>query len=113
MTKHLVFWTAVPDKPFMGLPTMPISREIDSNYRGTLISRILVMKTKTPISLEDAIALMQKHEDLARSAGQSGADRGQTFWFSFNFVEFISEQGYHIELTGDEFEIFNIAEVRA
>jgi hypothetical protein len=112
MMKQIVFWTSAPQEPFLGIPTIPISREIDLNYRGTLISRILTMEAKVPISLDEAILIMQEHEEKARVAGQLGCESGQMIWFSFNFIEFISSQGYHIELNGDEFEIFGAAEVR-
>ncbi len=68
------------------------------------------MKIQTPISLDDAIDLMHAHENEARAAGRKGAEPGHLCWFSYNFVEFIANLGYHIELTGDEFEPYSYSD---
>lgn len=104
MHQHLLNWKIAPQIPAAGISWPTLSKQIDLNYRGTLLSRILEMEPKKPISLEQAIRLMEKHEDLARTAGRKSAEPGHLCWFSYNFVEFISTLGYHIELTGDEFE---------
>jgi hypothetical protein len=106
MQKHLLNWKTVPTKPFARINWPTVSKQIDLNYRGTLLSRILAMEIKTAISLEEAIQLMKKQEESARSAGRKGAEPGHLCWFSYNFVEWISSLGFHIELTGDEFESY-------
>lgn len=78
--------------------------EIDGYYRGTLLTRILSMEKKTPISLEAAVVLMVQHEQEARAAGRKGTEPGHLVWYAYHFVEWLEELGYHIELTGDEFE---------
>ena len=62
------------------------------------------MKTKTPISFEDAVNLAHDEFFRASDAGRFGRDPGQCDWYYENFIDWISDQGYHIELTGDEFE---------
>lgn len=40
----------------------------------------------------------------AFDAHRLGYEPGECNWYFKNFVEWISSLGYHIELTGDEFE---------
>lgn len=86
------------------MTNLPVANEIDSYYRGTLLTRILSMEKKTPISLEAAIILMVKHEHEARDAGRKGTESGHLVWYAYHFVEWLEGLDYHIELTGDEFE---------
>lgn len=65
---------------------------------------MLSMEPKTPISFEDAANLAAQELHRASDAGQIGRKPGQSHWYCENFVKFISDQGYSIELTGDEFE---------
>jgi len=69
-------------------------------YRGRLLSEILGMERKTAISFENAVRLLgdQIYEEFWIK--QSGRSR----WYELNFVEWIADLGYHIEITGDEFE---------
>ena len=41
----------------------------------------------------------------AFNAQKFGSDYGHYGWYSEHFVEWISSLGYHIELTGDEFDV--------
>lgn len=77
---------------------------IDIAYKGRLLSEIISMPKKAPITFEHAVNLCQTEFDRLADAGQSGPNRGQAHWHYRNFVLWISEQGYSIELTGDEFE---------
>ena len=43
-------------------------------------------------------------------AGRIGHERGQYYWFTDNFIEWISELGYKIQLTGDEFEPYALSD---
>jgi len=102
MEKHWIKWKTFRSKNIYG---EPIDTEfpylIDLNYKGALISQITKMKKKWPITFELAVRLASEKYNKS----EFGSKPGQKFWYSDNFVEFISELGYHIELTGDEFEI--------
>ncbi len=91
---------------------LTLLKEIDGNYRGTLLSRILKMKKQNPILLEEAIQLMIDSETEAKNSGQNHCEFGGVLYFSFNFIEWLSRIGYHVELTGDEFELYAISEIR-
>lgn len=71
-------------------------------YRGSLIDQILKMPTQEPISFEQAVVMASSEADRSANNYKFGNDRGHSRWFYANFVTFISEQGFHIELTGDE-----------
>lgn len=73
-------------------------------YRGTLLSEILKMPRKKPISFQDAVNLNGDERHRQIMSGNHGYEPGQAHWLYMNFVKWISDQGYHIELTGDEFE---------
>ena len=62
------------------------------------------MKQQKPLSLESAIQSLLDHEEGAMKAGRKGLEPGHALWYQCNFIEWISSLGYHIELTGDEFE---------
>jgi hypothetical protein len=59
---------------------------------------------KIPIVFEDAVNLVQREFYRASGSGQIGSEIVQSHWYYRNFVKWISEQGYSLELTGDEFE---------
>jgi hypothetical protein len=61
------------------------------------------MKKMTAITFEAAINLVSENQKEAFVIGNIGKEPGQYLWFSQNFIEFITSQGFHIELTGDEF----------
>jgi hypothetical protein len=73
---------------------------IDRIYSGTLLSSIFAMPMKKPIQFDDAVRMAA--EKFCRS--KIGHNRGENLWYIENFVEWMSELGFHIELTGDEFE---------
>lgn len=110
MAKHLLNWKNISCKYAGKKSSLPFLKEIDRYYMGTLLSRILDMKKQTPISLKAAIHLLVDHEDAAYAAGRKGTEPGHLCWYAPHFVEWISELGYHIELTGDEFEPFSITD---
>lgn len=58
------------------------------------------MPRKNPISFDFAISLINDKCVLAVQARNAS----QYLWYYDNFVSHISDLGYHIELTGDEFE---------
>jgi hypothetical protein len=77
---------------------------IDASYSGTLASRILSMAKMKPISLRAAMSIVAEEQKEAFKAGNFGPEPGHFGWYADNFVEYISALGFHIELTGDEFE---------
>lgn len=101
MPKHVLIWKAVKSKTIRDTDCyIRIMDRVDRYYKGTLLTCILTMKKKQPISLESAVTLFSKEWIncvLSRRAEECEVlDR--------NFVNWVSEKGYHIELTGDEFE---------
>lgn len=106
MTKRPVHWKPVKTKDISGREFrnpyfMPL---LSGYYRGTLLSEILSMPIQKPISFEEAAGLTHAAFLKAFTSRRIGHASGQTHWYFKNFVQWISDQGYHIELTGDEFE---------
>lgn len=79
---------------------------IEKQYRGSLLSKILAMPNQKAISFEDAINVICKAADEAFSAKKFGVKPRHYNWYINNFVEYIAELGFHIELTGEEFDVF-------
>ena len=75
---------------------------LDFIYRGTLVTRVLSMEKKVAIGFKEAFLFFQS--ELLKSMSDPTRDR--TDWLYRNFIPWISGLGYHIELTGDEFEPF-------
>lgn len=59
------------------------------------------MPRKNPLSFEQAIVLAHQkyHAEL------DNRKFAKAFWYTDNFIEYISNLGFHIELSGDEFEL--------
>ncbi len=64
------------------------------------------MERKNPILFMDAAALAQEKYLDARRAGRRGYAPGRTDWYTDGFIDWISSLGFHIELSGDEFELY-------
>ena len=111
MVKQCVRWKPVKCKSragkdvYLGVPEI-----IDVRYRGTLISEILRMPRKTPILFDDAIRMARTKQSECYMAESFGDEPGQYGWYDLHFVSWISSLGYHIELTGDEFEPFSLSD---
>ena len=106
MPKHLLNWKTVRSKNIRGADIdSPLPGVLDMLYRGTLLSRILSMEKRSPISFERAVQLATEEWLLAYRSDH----RDQMNWVHKHFIEWISSKGYHIELTGDEFEPFLIS----
>ncbi len=82
---------------------------IASSYRGSLSHHILSMPLKNPMSFETAILMVSDEFSRAVKARKCGYEPGECHWYYKNFVQWISDKGWHIELTGDEFELFSQA----
>lgn len=61
------------------------------------------MPQKRPISFEQSMIKFQLACHDAFRLGLVGTEPGHYQWYAVNFIDWISEQGYHIVLTGDEF----------
>ena len=84
-----------------------LGRPIDAFLRGELLAKILRMPSQSPISYSDAILKLNERMRETWEHRNFGHKPGQSQWYWRNFVEFISAQGFHIELTGDEFELWH------
>jgi hypothetical protein len=99
--KQLLLWKEVKVKTIYGSDMSSRSPAIlDLAYRGRLLSAILEMPKATPLSLAAAIQLYldKTHEEIFVTQS------GKSEWYEKNFVTWVSSLGYHINLTGDEFE---------
>lgn len=109
MEKHCLYWKPVVCKDIReqdyqcDLPDL-----LSLTYRGRLVAEILQMPRGNPIFFEDAIRLV--HEKNKEALRKCDADK--RVWYQRNFIQYISEAGYHIELTGDEF-VFHLCSARA
>lgn len=111
MAKHCVHWKPIKEKTIRGSDfDSPLPTALDHCCRGQLLSDILAMEKKQPISFEKAALMVGKEFDNAVKAGRFGRKPGQCHWYTRNFVKWISDQGYHIELTGDEFEPYQMTD---
>jgi hypothetical protein len=105
MKHQLINWKNVICRGYYGqLVALPVPFILDIRLRHTLLSGILSMPSKKPISFETAIRLMCYKQRQALKTGQYGNRPGHYGWYYLNFVDWISALGYHIELTGEEFE---------
>lgn len=111
MEHHLVKWKSIKCKSRFGNDVcLCIPEIVDIQNRGTLLSRILSMPKKKPISFELAMLKLIEKRREKFDAGHFGDESGQYGWYCLNFVNWISAQGYHIELTGDEFETYALTD---
>ncbi len=79
---------------------------LDTRYRGTLLAKILAMPTKNAIPFDHAIRMVSAKLGEAFNAKQFGYEPGHYNWYLSYFIEWLSDEGYHIELSGDEFESY-------
>lgn len=109
MEKLCLFWKPVTCQNIRGLDRESRLPEIISRvYRGNLFHEIHKMPRKEPISFAKAVQILSRKRIEFFMADQIG---------SFNrctneFVQFISECGYHIELSGDEF-VFHLSKAES
>ncbi len=107
MVKQCLHWKKVKCKSVAGEPVwIELPKIIAGESRGTLLSQILAMPKKSPLSFAEAINLVAEKQKEAFLAGRGGRGPGQYSWYYGSFVEWITSLGFHIELTGDEFEAY-------
>lgn len=77
---------------------------VSQMYKGRLLFEILNMPRKSRISFDEAIRLAtaKRIDAIGRHAIEEYVK------YHENFIQFISDSGYHIELTGDEF-VFHLS----
>jgi hypothetical protein len=73
---------------------------IDYGYRCELLHNICSMPRKNPISFAKAVRLAVREY----FSSDYGFKKGQSYWYLDNFVDWISDLGFHIELSGEEFD---------
>jgi hypothetical protein len=105
MTKQFLYWKPIWDKNVRNEDYLSnVPDIIAMAYRGALLERILAMPKKEPISFESAALMASDKSSEAFDVHRMGYEPGGCNWYFNSFVEWISSLGYHIELTGDEFE---------
>lgn len=108
MEKHLVIWKKVRCKTLNGSEVyLGVPECLEGRYRGTLLSEILAMPKQKKVSFEDAVRMLSDAHLEAFNEDRVGRKYGECHWLMQNFISWISEQGFHIELTGDEFLSYN------
>ncbi len=109
MGVHLVKWKPILGKNVRNEDTeFPFPELLASSSNWTILERIIHMEPKVPIKFIDAAVMAQKKFHEALDARRIGYAPGQCNWYARNFTEWISSLGYHIELTGDEFELHTV-----
>ena len=110
MKRHLLYWFPIVDHDVHGKPyACELPDLIDASCGRTLLSDAIGMPKKEPISFENAVRRLSDEQLIAFY----GHDYQRHDWLEENFVNWISEQGYHIEFTGDEFELINMPVVES
>lgn len=114
MAKQCVHWKPIGVKNVRGSDcSIEFPAELDIWYRGKLLSAILNMEKKRPLSFERAAQMAWLKTSEAFKSGRIGQQPGECNWYSKNFVEWVASEGYHIELTGDEFEPYVVSDKAA
>ena len=113
VNRNFALWKTVLCKsPKGGRVAVAWGITIDKACKGTLLQKILAMPKKHPITFDEAINVIVDKKEEAFRAKDYGMRPGQYGWYIYNFVGYISDLGYHIELTGDEIEPIGVSEIR-
>lgn len=109
MNRQILRWKEIKCPTDRGSTfSYPIPEIVDSYYRGCLLGKILEMPKRAPLTFEEAFLMLDSKHTECFDQRQYGSEPGQFGWYSKNFIEWISSEGYHIELTGDEFEAWDM-----
>jgi len=102
MPNQQVIWKPIKTQEIRGADYYSFLPDIlDTIYCGTLYTSILGMEKKKPISLAEAISwVTTEFFECYKDKRSIEAE-----WTLNNFVDWISTKGYHIELTGEEYEV--------
>jgi hypothetical protein len=111
MVKHCLIWKPVKCRNVADETVLVrIPETIAAHYQGTLLSRILSMPPQTPISFVAAVNLVSEKQKESFALGRMGRELYHYSWYTENFIQWISNLGHHIELTGEEFESYSLSE---
>lgn len=100
MTRQCVFWRPIILKSVRGEDFVSHTADIIADlYRGKLITEIQKMPRKRSITFEDAVRLV--HDEQTKV--WPDAEKYHSMYEQF--VQHVSDLGFHIDLTGDEFEV--------
>lgn len=91
---------------------LPVCTHLASGW--LLLQQIRQMPRKRPLTLQAAWRLMLQEVHRQIGLGNNEPEvPGHSNWIMANEVRWLSEQGFHVELTGDEFEIMDQSEATA
>lgn len=108
MSQQIVKWKPTPAKNFRNEDCLlPFPDFLDSASNWTILERIFQMEPKKPIAFSEAARLAHEKFEEALNARQIGYEPGQCNWYARHFIDWISSLGYHIDLNGDEFELYS------
>ncbi len=114
MGKHIVKWNPTVGKNVRSEDVeLPFPDILDSSSGWTMLGRIFQMEPKVPITFTEAASMAQQRFQEALIDRRLGYAPGHCHWYARNFISWISGLGYHIELTGDEFELHTVGVPRA
>lgn len=114
MDKRILKWKPIPGKNIrMEDCDFAFPDILDSASKWTLLEGILRMEPKNPISFEKAATLAMTKYRAAMNADEIGYKPGQCLWYAKYFLEWISSMDFHIEITGEEFELHDIGVPKA
>jgi hypothetical protein len=104
MSIQIVHWHPIKSTNMYGEPCPTnLARIIDTHYRGQLLHKANAMPKKTPISFEDAIRMA----DVRIFKADTEHVARLYYQYVPTFLDWLSEEGFHIEFTGDEFDMIN------
>jgi hypothetical protein len=99
---HRVIWREFNYLGLWGEPGVCAPPYLPKDSHVLLLYQVQMMPKKIPISMEKAMLLVSKrHSELYRET----PDLKKIFWFYEEWVRWVSEQGFHIELSAEDFEI--------
>jgi hypothetical protein len=102
----MVIWKPWQDRDIYGRSILMSAGIL--NIEGSLIlQRIRSMPRKKPISYNTALIMMWDHWDDFGDTKESRR-QGREYIQHGNWIKWLSSEGYHIQLIGDEFEIYNL-----
>src|SRR4051812_27501969 len=99
MNKHVMLWKTFKAKSVRGTDYQSQFPDlIAKSSKGLLLTKILAMPKKNPIDFETAARNTQEIYFKLLKDHRIGYKPGECFWYLEHFTEWISEQGFHIEL---------------
>lgn len=105
--------TVVLWKPYLGASygsgeLHPFDPWLPGDSGWVLLHRLQNQPRQSSLSYQDACRMVR--QEVFRQMDLRNNDpnvQGSSHWVSSNWPEWLSAQGYHVELTGEEFEILS------